>query len=252
MANLSVERKIFPNAPITEAVIDLRVQLPKDFEGSQLESFESCLQGRYPDKKKQWFFQGGIQVSEEQQKVLETTQGMRGYIFRSEEEQKVIQARIDGLTFSKLKPYDRWETFIAEGQKFWEDYCKISTPERVVRLAIRYINRIDIPFPFSDFNEYILTNPQIAPGLPQGISNLFMRFEFPSEEINSTAIVTQTIAAKPVIPGTLPFIFDIDVVNLCELRPNDTDIWDIFEKLHNFKNKIFFNSITPKAEELFQ
>lgn len=50
----------------------------------------------------------------------------------------------------------------------------------------------------------------------------------------------------------LPFIFDIDVIRNETSAPPFLDIWEKFEELRKMKNDIFFNTITPKAEALFQ
>jgi uncharacterized protein (TIGR04255 family) len=105
--------------------------------------------------------------------------------------------------------------------------------------------------PFKDFNEYILTNPQIAPKLPQALKHYFFRLEIPNPEINSIAIINQTID-KQKNPNKLPLIFDIDVIIESEYNIDEDRIWEDFNKLRNYKNQIFFNSTTEKAKELFR
>ena len=50
----------------------------------------------------------------------------------------------------------------------------------------------------------------------------------------------------------LPLIFDIDVFQEMQSETNACTTWDNFEKLREFKNEIFFNSLTDKAKELFK
>ena len=62
-------------------------------------------------------------------------------------------------------------------------------PNRLKRLALRYINRIEIPLPIRDFKDYLLTIPEIAPGLPQALSNFIMRLVIPNPEMEATAVI---------------------------------------------------------------
>jgi uncharacterized protein (TIGR04255 family) len=102
-----------------------------------------------------------------------------------------------------------------------------------------------------DFKEYVLTTAEIAPGLPQGMSEFFMRLVVPKQELDAVAIITQTM--EPVTEGArLPLIFDIDVFRIGSFTVATGEIWTIFESLRDLKNEIFFKSITPKARELFE
>ena len=40
-----------------------------------------------------------------------------GYVFTSADGKQVVQYRLDGFTFSRLRPYTRWEEVFAEAQK---------------------------------------------------------------------------------------------------------------------------------------
>ncbi len=52
----------------------------------------------------------GVKVSPEGAETLPSSGGPDGYLFRSPNEKKVVQVRLDGFTFNKLKPYDKMGT----------------------------------------------------------------------------------------------------------------------------------------------
>jgi uncharacterized protein (TIGR04255 family) len=110
---------------------------------------------------------------------------------------------------------------------------------------------LELPLPFKDFKEYILTTPEISPALPQGLKTFFMRLEIPHESYQAVAIITETMEA-PSSTLRLPVILDIDVIRETTVSPSSSEIWQVFEQLRDFKNEIFFNSITEKAKELFR
>lgn len=245
------EYTVFPNAPITEALLDIRVELPKDVTLSKIEAFHNSVKDSFPEKQERISFTAGFKLSQEGPQALSTSGGPDGYLFRSPTEKKIVQARLDGFTFNKLKPYENWEVFRSEARELWNQYFQITNPVKITRIALRYINRIEIPLPIKDFKEYILTTPEIAPKLPQGLAYFFMRFDIPNPDIGATAIITQTME-NPTENQRLPLIFDIDVFQDTTHIGNKVEIWDEFEKLHIFKNDIFFNSITEKTKELFK
>ncbi len=246
------DHTIFPKAPITEAVIDIKAQLPEETDLKSLESFYDHIKERFPEKQEQPFLKADFKLSQKDTPLtLPTKTGTQEYLFLSREEKKVVQSKIDGFAFNKLKPYENWDLFRSEGRILWELYSEIVNPVKVIRIGLRYINRIEVPLPFKDFSEYLLTNPQIAPNIPQAVSHFFMRLEVPNPDIEATAIITQTMD-KPTTGQRLPLILDIDVFRITEYLGKAEDMWEDFEKLCDFKNDIFFNSVTEKAKELFR
>jgi uncharacterized protein (TIGR04255 family) len=241
----------FINAPITEALLDIRVNLPEHIIIKNIESFYEKVKDEFPEKKERKHFQANIDFSSDKPVSNKQISGkIDGFLFKSSLKKKVVQSRIDGFTFNKLKPYNSWNSFSSEAHKLWNIYYEMFKPLKITRIALRYINRIDIPLPFENFKEYILTIPEIAPDIPQGLSNFFMQLSIPNIKINATAVINETMK-EITKDNKLPFIFDIDVFQINNYSNNDEKIWDEFEKLRNFKNELFFNSLTEKAKELF-
>lgn len=244
---------VFPNAPITEAILDIKVKLPDGADLTIFDEFQENIKARYKDRKTKHSFEAEFRFSpgKDETNPIVPKEKIEGYLFHSKNENKIVQAKLNSFTFNKLKPYENWEKFHSEACELWELYSKIVKPISVDRIALRYINRIEIPFPFDDFSEYILTNPQIAPGLPQSLSNFLMRIEIPNNEIGAIAIITQTMQ-KPTESQKLPLIFDIDVIKTDNYSGKESEMWKDFNLLRQFKNEIFFKSITEKTKELFK
>jgi len=241
----------FANAPIAEALLDIQVSFPSPVEPGRLEAFHDAIRDHYPTREARVKWQGQIVVEREavQQAVRRDSEG---FMFKAADGRRLVQVRQDGFTFNWLKPYERWAALRDEAREHWQRYRDTFGPDRVTRLGLRYMNRIEIPLPFNDFREYVETAPDIAKGLPQGVSALFMRLEIPDGARRLLAIITETI--QPVLedPARLPFIFDIDVVREASYRPEDPAIWEAFEGMREYKNEIFFRSVTPRAKELFR
>jgi uncharacterized protein (TIGR04255 family) len=167
----------------------------------------------------------------------------------------MVQVRQNGFTLNWLKPYETWPAFRDEARPLWERYVTTFQPDSVGRLGLRYVNRIEVPLPFNDFREYVKTAPDVATGLPQGISNFFMRLEIPDPTRGLTALVTETM--QPVLgpeghQRVVPLIFDIDIVSGHRFVPSGPAVWDVLELMRQYKNEVFFSSMTERARELFQ
>ncbi len=242
---------IFPRAPISEALLDIRVELDKSFSLSGFEELHERIKDRFPEKQQRIAFQANIKLAPEGPSSAVPMSHPDGFLFRSSVANKIAQARIDGFTFNKLRPYQNWQSFREEAQELWNLYYENAQPLRITRLALRYINRIDLPLPFTTFKDYILTLPEVAPELPQALGGFFMQLLIPDSEREATAVINETI--EGVTNGQkLPLIFDIDVFREVSFADNKAEIWSIFDQLRQFKNDIFFNSITEKTGELFK
>jgi len=243
----------FPNPPIVEALLDIKVNLAKEVNLETLASFQDKIKSEFPTRKEKfsWHFDFKINphnLPESQQ----PKGGTIGYLFNSPDGKKIVQARLDGFTFNKLKPYTNWESFRNEAKSLWQHYNEIAKPINISRIALRYINRIEIPLPFKDFKEYILTIPEIGPGIPNTLSEFLMRLVIPNTKIEANAIITETIEKVADTSRFLPFILDIDVYKAKLFESSSNSIWIEMEDLRIFKNDIFFRSLTEKAQELFK
>jgi uncharacterized protein (TIGR04255 family) len=247
---MNKEFTTFPNAPITEAVLDIRVELPEKVKLEDLEAYQADISERFPEKKERISFAGGFQISKDGYSTIAPEHKINGYLFKSQADKKIVQPSLGGFSFNKLNPYDSWESFCKEGRELWDLYSQKYKPTKITRIALRYINRIEIPLPMKEFEEYILTFPQIAPKLPQGIANFIMQLVIPNAEIEASAMIT--LAMEEIKDKNLPLIFDIDVSRNSVYVDDKEKIWSDFENLRVFKNEIFFNSITDKTKELFE
>ena len=241
----------FSKAPIVEALLDIQVTFASSVPVSRLEAFHETIRQAYPVKHERVQWLGEIQV---QQRAVQqaVSRGPEGFMFRSRDDQRIVQVRQDGFTFNWLKPYRTWQALRDEARQHWGHYLDMFHPEAVTRLGLRYINRIQLPLPIEEFRDFVKTAPDVAVGLPQGLSAFFMRLEIPDDKRGLTAIVTETL--EPPVDGgkLLPVIFDVDVVRSARFEPLGQAIWETFELMRDYKNEVFFASMTERARELFR
>ena len=109
----------FPNAPITEAVIEILVQLPKNITITNLIKCHDSLKNRFPEVVEQRQIRADFQLGKKPS-ALPSKESTIGYLLKSSQDQKVIQSRLNGFAFSKLKPYENWKSFSAEAHELWK------------------------------------------------------------------------------------------------------------------------------------
>ncbi len=240
---------VLSKAPITEALIDIRIKVRDDLKIEQLYSIYKFISKEYPNKKERYQWEGRLEFKKGETPISTAAEMIDGYVFISTDEKQICQARLDGFTFNRLKPYETWECFRDEAYRLWHKYKEVTSPE-ITRVALRYINKMELSRPIRDFSDYLTAAPIVPAGLPQGVTSFLSRVIIHEPEISAAGIITQALE-QIVNPNIVPIILDIDVFKQKSEGISEEDAWQILEKLRHFKNKIFFESITEKAKELF-
>lgn len=248
-------RRHYQNPPITEAVIDLQTIPPDNIEVADLEPFCAAERDRYPHSEQlatmHAEFQAKIEADrlpEASAKVVESS--AIGYRQWSPDRLQVFQARLNGFAFSRLAPYANWEEFATEALRLWEAYCSCAGPQEVHRIAVRYINRIELPTPVADFEAYFRTFAQVSAELSQGLSAAFIRLQIPYDD--PAALLNLTIATiNQECPDRLPILLDIDLVQTGTFDVDVESLATQLELLHKRENDIFEACITDTTRRLF-
>lgn len=237
------------NAPITEALIDLRVILPSDFDAQEFSKLSEELSPRYPKKEPRKRVTGSFGVQDGKPFTGPTEdKGIYGYYYKSEDERNIVQFRLDGFTFNRLHPYTKWKSVISKAKNVWELYCSVAKPEQITRVAVRYINRLELRLPI-DFEHYLTAPPKIPDALPQELSHFLTRMVI--HEAGITANIIQSLD-RSTKPDHGVIILDIDVSKIEKFGFDKENVWSEFEQLRKFKNRIFFESITEKTARLYE
>ena len=240
------------NAPITEAVVDFRVSLPGDFRVDRLREARERLARDYPQAEERKGVETHLEFAGGQPKETRTRDlGFQGIWLKTEDQKTVAQFRVDGFTFNRLKPYTRWEQIFPEALRLWNVYVELAQPQSVTRVALRYINHMNLPSPGVKLDDYIVTSPRLPPSVPQILSSFVTRvvLEYPERKMKANVVQTLEIGVKTSAPSLL---FDIDVYRSGDLEVSPTALKPIFDDLRHYKNEIFFGSLTDRFVEAFE
>jgi uncharacterized protein (TIGR04255 family) len=254
MSDATDEYPHLSKAPIVEAVIDFRVKLPSDFKLEVFHPLRTQFAQDYPGVEEQQIIEQMIKQEPGQAaEVLTRLSGIHGHRLLSKDGRNVAQLRRDGFTFSRLNPYTNWEELFGEAWRLWGGYAETAKPSEVSRIAVRYINRLLLPLPFSEPREYLNTPPALAEGWPRSMRTFLSRIVLDEPESEISLNVIQ--ALEPQAPGeqtNVALLFDIDAYQDVSLPADDVTIRERFAKLREMKNRVFFKGLTRKAIDLFR
>ncbi len=241
----------YSKAPIKEAIIDLRVALPKGFSVDKLVDIHPHINDRFPIKEP--LIAGSIILQAAASLTVNTSQQHNGFLFRSEDNLKVFQATLGGFTFNRLTPYGSWEEFRDDAKYLWHIYKDICKPVSVTRAAVRYINQLNIPTKeLGDLREYLSTVPEVASALPQKLlSSFFMQLQIPQVDLECMLIINEALVPPPA-PEFVSIILDFDLFREQIWQSDDEDVWHFLEALRQRKNQVFEASITEKTRRLIE
>lgn len=243
----------FPNAPIVEAVIDIRAHAVGSFAEAEVRTFfDSKIDGySYLDSQRAVRYE--ITPAEKQPQSTFKDLGLKGVRFQSSDSKYIAQFNRDGFVCSRLEPYTDWESFSGEGLRLWNLYKVMAQPKEINRVGLRFISRIELPPTALRFDDYI--NP--APEPPRGLNlpfHGFMHHDTLAVPGYPYAInLIRTI--QPPQPETrigMSLILDIDVFTTHELEIETSELDRILKEMRWLKNKTFFGTVTEKALEAFR
>jgi uncharacterized protein (TIGR04255 family) len=244
-------QRFLKNAPIREAIVDIKVSPSISLES--LDPVFESLKATFPQQESMQQSTFGFELGPKLMRTSRLEGSMQGRRLTSEDGKHIVQFRIDGFTFSRLPPYETWEKFREQAEPLWELYQETAKADKVTRAAVRYINVMSLPMPIADFKEYLSAPPSLPKSLPQEIGGFFSRVIVIHRDIGAAAFVTQALESS--LDNKVQVILDIDVFEESkgsDWHASDVGTWDKLQHMRDFKNRIFFESITEKTAELFE
>jgi uncharacterized protein (TIGR04255 family) len=239
-----------PNPPIKEAVIDVQFAEPLPLEalyGGPIEGFgaPSTVQTS--------------QIAFRNDQGLLRAEGdpeseMRGFRYDSEDNTFVVQILRERLAVSRLAPYSGWQELVDKTRQIWGLYLEPEEKLQLSRLAVRYINALEVPFGDADsidFSRYIRNTPTVPEGYEGEVENFFSRFVVRARGCEGAKVnIIQTFNELPDARG-VELILDIDAYSEFQ-SPPERSVWELLEELRAEKNHIFYNTMTKSALGLCQ
>ena len=242
------------NAPIKEAVIHFQFS-----EGSQLSQSvikkigENVLNKIFPTQNEMFLITMEHDFNSTIKKVKSSdSQKIIGLRFQDAENNWVFQLRTDSLSLSKLKNYISWEEIKDFALKLLHEIKPQIPASKFSRISARYINQFSLTFKDDIIENNLFLVPLIPNGVPTSIDAFDLRIIISKEEEGLKSIVNEAVSPIIQTKGLYNIVLDIDTIKESEyslkgIKKIENDL----ELIRNFKNQIFFNSLTEQTLSLF-
>lgn len=242
------------NAPIAEAVVEVRVRMARPVPPASFAIFRDRLKDQFPKSQNIRFLASHLRFDSEEQVTTDVSNSLFGVRLDDADGKWVVQGKSDGLAVSRLPPYESWDGLIAALRSLWPVYVETFDPEVVLRLGVRYINRVPLPESDGVDLDLVLTGaPRIPPALPQTLTQFVTRVVLPMEEQGVVLTILQSLEPRSgdSVHGGGHVVLDIDAACDQSFGPDSADMWEKLNLLRHAKNVAFFGSLTEKTWRQF-
>lgn len=155
---------------------------------------------------------------------------------------------------SQLAPYPGWDDFFGRFTRDWKTIRRVLGYKPVLRLGVRYINRIDIPCApdndlIVDHETYLNLYPTVTDKF--GPLNAYaIQAEVFMEDLKCKLTLNSAAVPSPLL-NTASFLIDLDIAREVDVPQKDEDILTLIEQIRVRKNEVFELSVTDSARVLF-
>lgn len=170
--------------------------------------------------------------------------GYIGFKFKSQDSLNIAQFIKGQFVFSRLNPYQGWNSFIEESIRLWKIFNVLQQTEEIRRIGIRYINQFNVPKGKIELGDYYKYPPYTFLDWDTSAYLHHDTYTVPDSEYGVNII--KTIHYTPII-GVDGLILDIDVFIQKSLIYSEIDLTKVYEELRWIKNKVFFSNITENV-----
>lgn len=242
-----------PNAPIVEAVIQFVAHAEVERAADELKSVLGKKLPEYSVVKSigslSFRWSSGfaeIGAAGPEAKPPTTERAWHGLRIESEDALNVASFTGDYFSFSRLRPYQNWETFSREALRLWEIHKGLADLSEIRRIGVRFINRLDPPVD-AEPGGY-LSGPMYSPGFLEE-TRFFYHDELavPGHPFRVRLVRTLQPPAPSRGPGVL---LDIDVFTQEPIAPDPAAIQERLGQMRWIKNRVFFGNVTERALDL--
>lgn len=170
-----------------------------------------------------------------------------GLRLENPDKQYIAQFTRTGAVFSKLPPYEQWESFQTEAKRVWSVFIDLASPTVIERLGVRFINRIPMGSSEepADYLQAMSLQPSEKSEFP--IDSFFYQDRYKVPEYAYQINWVRTIQQNSKSNDERALILDIDVFTAEAIPIETKNLGQKLEQMRWLKNHIFFSNLTEKA-----
>jgi len=199
--------KRYKNPPLIEAICEFQFDSDIPWDLTLIGLIYDKLKEDFP-KKLQLQLNLAIAASTEASQQTGNLPMLPLMRFLDKDEKRLVQIGQNLLTINHLKPYDSWKDFLPVIANVFKIYLETIEPKGLQHIAIRYINRIEIPKANANLENLFHFRPLIPQNLPQNIETFLIGASLPCEDAYDTLRI-QLGTANPEVPDIIVLILEI-------------------------------------------
>ena len=247
-----MERKKYHNPPVEEAICEFHFSPGADWDYAFHINFLEQLRGEYSGKvRRQQVMEAGLQVGGDQHEAHLTMKQARSRVqYPTRDGKRIVGIGENVLSVHSLRPYEGWDAFRPRVERALRVYEEVAGPAGVTRIAVRYINRIQLPSRNVKLGDYFTAPLSLPDSLNVTVSALLNRTE--SLFADAPIRLACTFAGVEAPPGCSAFVMDNEVTqDWAQPALPLGEALDSVGRLKTRQTQVFESMITDKAREVF-
>jgi uncharacterized protein (TIGR04255 family) len=243
-------------APIAEAVLEVRARAQVHWEKDEISRKIAEKVPEYPATMAEHGIENKINTSPNVSGELDVPSNVgiqwQGFRCQPPGVPQVVRFTRDAFLFSRLQPYENFDTFLQEGLRLLQLHWEIAKPGDIQRLGLRFTNRIIIP-PNGRLRDYFTAPPREMSKLKLPLSGFYHNDSIVVPGHPYAGNVVKTMQVFPEATKLPPaLILDLSVYVLGPLPFSVDSISVHLKNMRWLKNKLFFGNLTLEALQQFK
>jgi len=242
----------YVNSPISEAACEFRLPPESKWDMTLPGALFDRLKDTFPNKESQRSLmlemKMGPSATEGWQQQLRPVERMR---FLSSDRKTTIVVDDRVIVVSRLRPYESWSQFKPMIQLAFDVLAEVVEFSKLVRVGLRYINRIEIPASTFELEEYFQFRPELGSTLSKrSFTGFIVGAEIPFAEGRDLCRI-QLTNAVPGKGGESAFVLDIDYFMVKSDDFPKQKVLGWIEEAHEELERMFEGCLTERLREIF-
>jgi uncharacterized protein (TIGR04255 family) len=170
--------------------------------------------------------------------------------FASADGKTILQVGENLLVVNQLPPYYGWERYEPTVVEYFGLYARHWRPARVVRAAVHYIDKVDIPKSEVGLEDYFNLYPVLPERPGTAATNLAVSYEVSGAREGDVLITTMKQHAS-ANPDGMTFLFQWDYVASAGLPVDLKAVKAWLESAHALQSEVFHSTFTDVCRQLW-
>ena len=241
--------QVLSRSPIIEALVDVRAEVAQPI--SVLQALAEEFRTDFPKTKESRIVKAELKVEGGRLVAPQALDlGLQGLQLFNADDSLAVQFKLDGLTVNNMKAYIGGEQLIDRTLALWRVFASRAQVTSTSRIAMRYINKLELPFAAGDdFRRFLTASPELPDEVPGHFSEFLTRVMAHGDVPNGpTIIVTQSLVntgSKPAV------VIDLDAFKIGEFSADPDFLAGVLQELMALAKRVFFSLITEETARLY-